>query len=490
MLASSGEVVGVFAVFSQEPRDEFLPSQRLELAEFAALAIQDLTLQAESLQITPTMSRRETQFNLFPEALRFQKLPSSILDGTDTSMQRRSGYSARSSRDSEVLYMASKKLQTHRRCLSADSSVSVTDGNDEFRELTAPRGFRALFHRPFSSSDLTSVDMEHPNTPNQSQFFINEEEHHRHNLNRLSRGISAMSMNDDTEEFCPDDSIMSGSYIQRPKVTTPSTRYGRTITRQSSFQSMSTISTILSSRIGAPNDDDQESDEDDSHGACHAEEVPIGDGKSGDNHLPIAGCVQTDFAQPFMAEAKFSCEFSASSLGYDFIYAVQVLPTRPFMAPHELLQPGGLKLIILAAYGLESTSVLSPDVHLQALRSRDGIASWTNLNLDDLRSEGAFEFGVLMVLSRSNECGEGCPSGVVFGAFKKPKFDSNGDLYPSVQNTTGVKAAAKAMKEVIFNYGGGPRRPSTDPTTPTSPASPISRGMTTSSNYMKRSSSH
>jgi hypothetical protein len=501
MFASSGEIVGVFAVFSQEPRDVFSLTQRGELAEFAALAMNDLTLQAASLadpdlQTTPTISRRQTQTNFFPEALRFQKMPSPILDELDTSIQGRSNYSVRSSRDSGVLYMAGRKPKTHYHSCSADSSVSANGGNDEFQEFMTPRDFRIPSHRPFSSSDLTSIDMPHPNSPNQSQFYIDEQDHNLLNLNRLSRGISAMSMNDNNEEFYADDSILSCSIMTssflrtNPKVTTPPTQYETAITRTPSLQSMVTISTILSSQIGAPNDDDQEFEDDDSEGASPAEEVPIGGSKSGANNLPMVGCVQTDFAQPFMAEAKFSCEFSASALGYDFIYAVEVIPARPFMAPHELSQPGALKLTILAAHGLESTSVLSPDVHLQALRSHDGIASWTNLDLDDLRREGAYEFGVLKVLSLSKDYGEGCPSGVVFGAFKKPKFDSNGNLYPSVQHTTGVKAAAKAMKEIIFNYGGGPRRPSTDPTTPTSPASPTSGITTASSNNNRRSSTH
>ncbi|KAM3077439.1 hypothetical protein ACMFMG_006782 [Clarireedia jacksonii] len=495
MLASSGEVIGVFAVFSREPRNEFSPSERREVAEFATLAMNDLTFQAESLagsdfQTTSTMPRRETQINLFPEALRFHKVPSPVLDGADSFIQEQSDYSVRSSRDrdSGVLYMAAKKPHTHCRSLSADSSVSVI-GNDNFHDLMTPRAFRVPPPRPFSSSDLTSVDMEHPNTPNQSNLFIEGKENYRLTMNRLSQGISAISTNDDIEEFHADDSIIASSFLrEHPHVTTSS--YGTTITRRSSFQSMSTISTVLSSRIGAPNDDDHaEYDEDNSSHLSTAKKVPIRGSKGGDN-IPLLGGVQTDFAQPFVAEARFSCAFSASSLGYDLIYAVEVVSVRPFMAHNELSRPGALKLTILAAYGLESTSVFSSDIHLQALQSRDGITSWTNLDTENLRREGSYEFGVLIALSHGDSHGEGCSSGVVFGAFKKPIFDSNGDLYPSVQNTTGLKAAAKAMREIIFNYGGGPRRPSTDPTTPTTPAWQAPETAATSPNYNRRSFPH
>ena len=50
MLSSDGQPVGVFAIFSREPRDAFTAAQRRELAGYSAMALSDLTQQAKWLR--------------------------------------------------------------------------------------------------------------------------------------------------------------------------------------------------------------------------------------------------------------------------------------------------------------------------------------------------------------------------------------------------------------------------------------------------------
>ncbi len=198
LLSADGLVLGVFAIWAKEPRVTFSPDERRELAEFSALVMTDLTLQAAKLsdldlRSTPILQRdsiingafqphrpessladvntdANLESELVPSALRYHRLtttskasPLSINISSAQQASHSSNYTPPPSRESQDgMNRVNSDLETE--CLSPASSY------EELTPMATWQGRRVSTPRPFSTSDLTSHYALPPNTPEQSQM--------------------------------------------------------------------------------------------------------------------------------------------------------------------------------------------------------------------------------------------------------------------------------------------------------------------------------
>jgi hypothetical protein len=193
--------VGVFAVWAKEPRQLFSPDERRELAEFGALLMSDLNLQAEKLsergpRETPILDR-ESLIN--GQYLSQSQDLSSMCTGGPTNFDSRLVPSAlryhRSTTPPESSDLHFGTLSQNATCVlnptpppsrekenpttaidSQTKSFPQRHGNSSKpkahssrHEMTSTvQGSRNSAQRPFSSSDLTSLHPHPPNTPDHS----------------------------------------------------------------------------------------------------------------------------------------------------------------------------------------------------------------------------------------------------------------------------------------------------------------------------------
>jgi hypothetical protein len=169
-----------------------------------------------------------------------------------------------------------------------------------------------------------------------------------------------------------------------------------------------------------------------------------------------------------MAEAAFACSFSAQSLGYDLIYVVEIKPSRPNMTSKELFAPGGVRKRILVAYGLDRPMELSTEMHIRVLRSK-GYQAWENHRAD--YGNGEYQSGYLIPLHTESVPYRKRSSGLVFGAFRRPKLAQVDDSVPEVpvEDTQRLLDAAMALKNILLKQPNVRRRLKRSKTEPTSP---------------------
>lgn len=469
-MAPGGEVVGVFSIFSKEPRTEFTVFERGELAEFSALAMKDLNLQARSLAdpelcSTPILQRdslinADTQQtrnscshipenksaarpygpDMFPPPLRYHKEPASqprlSLFRNSQSGDIPSGTSYRTPPSSSRSYLGDsmdhpRGFRKNHKQLSVNSTLNYISSS---HELITPdsRDFEIPSPRPFSASDLTSLDPHPPNTPIQS--LINGELPKPPQLDLTVENF--MSLTDlDCAEESPDSTPSQSSSLLN--YASPNTEFTSSPTAISSpispHLTVSSISTTTSSRSG--------------RSAIRAS-------KSSDRIAPDP-----------MAEAAFSCAFSAQSLGYDLIYAVEIHPAGSFMTDEQLLAPGGLRKRILCAYGLDQPLELSSEVHLRVLRCR-GYELWVN-SAGYQHEDGEYQSGCLIPIKTDGRPRKTRNSGIVFGAFRKLKPIESGTVHSASSDVERLLDAANVLKDILLKFNvRKPRKANTEPSSP------------------------
>lgn len=349
-------------------------------------------------------------------------------------------------RDSEILYMA---VPGHYRSISAESSFLSQNSPEAFRQYLTPTlpqnfpGSEDPESRPYSTSDLTSMDLPRNNTPNDT-FYSEDSYSHQFDLdgpatpkqqkfvfpNTIYRNVgpstSGISLNNSFGRlYMEGDSILGSTYQQElsePEVATPSTLLSRPFSSMSS----TSIGTTLSSRIGGPNQGDE-------------------------NAPPNAPWSN-------MAEAAFSCSFSGRQFGFDQVYAVQVDCPYPGISDRDLLGPNGLKLKILASYGLpygyesELNNNLSlKTAFLNGLRTNELRYTWTPDEAPQTQEEGAqLKFGILMPLCPVDQT-RSRDHGIVYAMFRKANALSHNNLQPDEVDTHGLDLAAISMTVLLFN---------------------------------------
>ncbi|KAL2070582.1 hypothetical protein VTL71DRAFT_13608 [Oculimacula yallundae] len=197
MMAPCGEVLGVFAIFSSRPRTSFTPSARRELAEFTSLVMQDLMTQVEGLndafRLTPLLDR--DTFIEIPTPLKAVKsvtksssidpdlVPQGLIVPVDKTPKPQPSRVFHSSASRDPLLHPSEQtppcsaesshgfFENPSSLIAQDGHISGESGMSQGMSLnnsmaSYPSGLcRAWTPRPFSSSQLTSIGGDPPNTP-------------------------------------------------------------------------------------------------------------------------------------------------------------------------------------------------------------------------------------------------------------------------------------------------------------------------------------
>lgn len=446
MLSSDGQPVGVFAIFSREPRDAFTAAQRRELAGYSAMALSDLTQQAKWLAGTELRSdrstpllQRDSRINgdyrppaanaqthveidhaLVPPGLRYHKQKTPPTNATRVFLNQQLSPDSRfeqtppsSSEGSEGDSFPGhpRGFGKNHKDLSVKSDLSqyassgdmITPDSEDFCVPTP---------RPFSASDLTSLNPHPPNSP----VLLGQDTSFQANSDLTVESFMSLSDRDCAEEESP--LIDLSTPESQPNEST-------TVGAQSLAPPRFANSSISTAMASEPQ----------------------------------------KFKDP-MAEAAFSCSFTAQNQGYDLIYVVDIKPTGPFMTDQELLAPGGLQKRIVVAYGLDRPMELATQMHINVLRSR-GFQIWENR--DATYDNGEFRTGYLLPLSTESGPRRQRSSGLIFGAFRRPKLVEVGPIvHISSQEMQRLLESAHTLRDLVLKQPDTrrpPKRANTEPTT-------------------------
>jgi hypothetical protein len=118
--------------------------------------------------------------------------------------------------------------------------------------------------------------------------------------------------------------------------------------------------------------------------------------------------------------AAYACAFIAKKLDYELIYAVELSPKMPNMQYRQLVASGGMAKRIVAAHGLTEPIDLCTTFHLNALRSRVGV-SYKFDSIPGVNND--YETGYLIPIHTEQRALAERSSGIVIGAFRKRKTD-------------------------------------------------------------------
>lgn len=448
MLSPDGHPVGVFAIFGKKPRATFNADQRRELAGYSAMALKDISQQAiwhsdsdlQSLRSTPLLERDsdhrpskktsptiDTDHNLVPPGLRYHKVKTPPTDtsrvflnrhlSSDVLSEQTPPSSSEGSAD-DTFPGNPKGFGKNHKQLSVNADANHVSSSS-YGELITPdsEGFRISTPRPFSASDLTSLNPHPPNTP----VLLSQDASFHNNFDLTVENFMSLSDNDCAEQESPLIDLSTPQEVDKSE-TGESQTVAIPPASRLTFDSISTAMT------------DQSRDKKDP-----------------------------------MADAAFYCAEIAQKLSYDLIYVVEIKPSRPDMTDEELLAPEGLQKKILVAYGLHKPLDLRNDVHINSLRSRGEIIWETPSAL--------YEMGDCRSCFWISMQTEGGPmrqrtSGLVFGAFRLPKLVEDGVRTPdiSTDEVKELKDAIEILKRILnLNQPNGrisPKKSNSEPSSP------------------------
>ncbi|EDN92023.1 predicted protein [Sclerotinia sclerotiorum 1980 UF-70] len=386
LISDSGEIMGVFSIHSKQPRSEFSRVDRRELAEFAALSVKDICLHGER----------------------------------------------------------------HYRSVSAESALPNDNSPEAFRQYLTPtrsQNFPGAVDpdsRPYSTSDLTSVDMPQNNTPNDTFYSDDSYSHYQLDLDgpttpkqprfvfpntvyrNLGPSTSGISLNNSFGRLYMEGDSMAGSNYHQELLEPDVARRSTSLTRPFSTISSNSMRTSFSSKIGGPNQGDENT--------------------------------TSSAPRSNIAEAAFSCSFSGRQFGFDQTYAVQVDCPYPGMSDRDLLGPHGLNLKILASYGLPygyeselNRNLSLKTAFLKGLRTNEFCHIWAQDETSEThRQEGSLDFGVLMPLCPLSQT-RSRDHGIVYAMFKKVNLSSHNNLQRTDVDLHGLRCAANSMTILLFN---------------------------------------
>ena len=451
MLSSDGKPVGVFAIFSKDPRSAFSADQRRKLANYGAIALKDLTQQVTYLsdpelrtpRNTPLLDRdssinstsRPSKINLpqrvdidpslVPSGLQYQKVKTPPANTPHPFLSRQlspDGVSEQTPPSSSegcengTFPGSPRGFGKNTMQLSVNPDLSYVSS---YGDLITPDsdGFRVPTPRPFSASDITSLNPHPPNTP----VLYSQEASLLAGLDLTVENFMSLSDNDCAEQ----DLIDLSTPTDTSEISKIKQRRGLAPQASSSRLTMSSISTMMTSQSRESSDS--------------------------------------------LAEAAFSCSSTAQSLGYDLIYVVDIKPTRPFTSDDELFGPGGVQKRMIVAYGLNRPMELSGEMHVKVLRSR-GYQAWENHKAT--YDNGEYQSGILVPIQTENGPYRKRSSGLVFGAFRQPKLvDVDGFVPPTSEEIQKLLDSAAVLKDILVKkQSPSPRRsPKRSKTGSTSP---------------------
>jgi hypothetical protein len=446
IFSSQGGVVGILSIFDSKPMNGFPDFKRRELADLATEIINGYTKAClheleKTARSTPIL-RRHSSIGHQSEKIFCRDI---VKD---------SGYHSgrRNSSTSPSVYGMSPRPHGGSSASTLDTfELTPPTSDDDFESRMIPTGFgknpkQLLIYtgeqhehaedaddemtfdspsyppypnrpppRPFSGSDLTSVDQTlHPNTPidwDVDDFFCSRAEGAVSHASTINSSDHSIQWEHDFDAVMARDSW--------PLRDSEITLYHHPL------------------KAAIPRDlriENKESYAKPSDAVCTRNQVDRDRGP--------------------MAEAMFAAKFAALKLHWDSVYVLELLPAKAFESDEELLAPAGLKLRVLAEYGVPQGSIFDPKLHLSVIRG-SGLAIW-----NDNRPSCAYARGFMMRLKSWGTTSQQTRSaGIVYVALKA----EHESFLPESEERRCLINAAKAMGEILKT--GRPRR-NTGPPSP------------------------
>jgi hypothetical protein len=430
MLSKSGHTVGVLAIFDTEPRASFLRPLRRKLEDYAVAAMDNMLGNNELLdrRSTPILQRDSVINGEYHAVTTMSPKPDKSDNHARFPMNSTRNYTpkfhgAQQSRGYiEQTPPSTASDDGHQNSRSGAyfcnyENPSVDSGVNVFPSLqdmiTPDSGrFESPSPRPFSSSDITSLNIQPTNTPRNSLIGPIELQ----TSNVTIEAFLALSDEDCTERLDVDqaESDTTDMPSSPPLVNFPSS-HARNL---SSGEANNQKSLILRPQLQ------------------HMMAIPSPDALSERSHASSGTSVQ--------AEVAYACHSLSKSLGYDMIYVAEVIPKQPGMSDKELVAPGGIEKRILAAHGVDRPLDLSSPVHLDVLRTRGGF----DYALNSKEYDDDYDIGYLIPLHTELGPLRLRSSGLVVGAYKKRGRDD--DSVSRKEEADKLRRGAEKLKHVFL----------------------------------------
>lgn len=462
MLSPNSEVIGVFAIFGREPRDSFTARQRRQLTNYSAASVTDLTsipdhgfsennfqpsiykeqpnsysgVQPDTEELIHGMVQDQRDLETNTPLTRSSVINGTAYAGTPSASERTH------SDEEHFPFRHSNGFDKNHKHLFPPVGPNTFTGNKEDAAHGSPI-FRNVPPRPFSGSDLTSVDGNpHPNSPAESIFddaslsFTRPQEIIEHTL---SLDISAFQMpTSETDTSSPVNHVPSRSVSQNVGGCS------RNVSQKSrSRRDLIATRRTINKNLSSGSTETQESFKIFSAAPSPATTMTthslISSRVSSLEFMETEKCVVADYA----------AMLAANKLNFDRIYAAEFTPKKAHSTTDELLN-GGMNVRILGSHNCPPDTKLDVAFHLHVLRSRGGAIKWQDVDA----LPGAQTKGFLMRLSSGNHQGvskECISKGIVYGAFRTAPLNAGESSEITNQEQIGLIEAANAMRTILFD---------------------------------------
>jgi hypothetical protein len=439
MLSPDGHPVGVFAVFSKEPRATFNLDQRRDLAHYSTIAMKEISQLADlyldsdlqSLRSTPLLQRDsdyrpikekspsiDTDHTMVPSGLRYHKVKTPPTDTTRVFLNRHMSSDITSEQtppsssegsENDTFPGSPKGFDKNYKQLSVNSNLNHISSS--YGDLITPdsEGFRVPTPRPFSDSDLTSLNPHPPNTP----VHLSHDASLHNDFDLTVENFMSLSDIDCAEQESPLIDLNTPQDLDKSQPG-ENQSLPQSPTSRLTFDSISTALT---------------------------------------NHSRN----RNEVKEAARNEAAFFCAEIAEKLRYDVLYVVEIRPSRPNMTDEEIFSSNGLYREILTGKGLEIRRLRASDI-----RPEEPVLSLRTRPTEEIRHETPD------AKSETEDCRsaiwlpihtEGGPrsqrtSGIVFGAFRLPKPVEDGVATQDISDDEirELKDAVVALKRIFRKY--------------------------------------
>lgn len=454
LLSEDGQAVGVFAIFGPNPRDKFTVLQRHDLFEFGILAARDLVLNPRQAPVddkrreTPLLQREDlingiSNFSESPKSIHQRPAKSPISRLSPVRYGKQHGKTRKRSREavsysSEPTPPSSDESDGASDASSKGSATTIKHVSIYPRtqdDLGGEEGIRNSLTcpptspRPFSSSDLTSVeDMARFCTPEPDSEMYDDIFHPRDATATCGKASAKPS---DLKQDQKSSDLVCLIAQESGQSVPPILGYmGEIETLQEDIVTIDTSSLDDISRFDTLNGP-----------------KPVSPQNRRGSMSSISTNITVSDVETFdsQVEAEFAAAFWAQNLGFDTIYAVEIFPNRPFMTDEELKAPGGMGSRLVVSYGLGDDVSFTMSMHLQALRTAGGVI-WD----DDGNYPGEYRRGFMMALAHDKAVLQNRSKGLVFGAFRKTPKDGNPAAIITTSDIERLRESAIVLKRILL----------------------------------------
>lgn len=472
LLSASGEVVGVFAIFSPEPRTEFNATQRRRLSDYSTTAVADLAhiLSDEDANMSTNQFDQieSDESSTQPIPRRASNISAISQTHTQCPIGRNQDITQRDSGSSQQ----SKHTMRNENCcpgVLAPKTVEYTpppsdqEGSPILRATAFGKNHKNLSvtvpynacsnhkqgsslesqevgqysPRPFSGSDLMSVDGNpHPNTPADWAITINDLSFPQPD------DVLAQTSTLDCSSFRIEEENSATSDLPWGCAISEKLSRGETWTEDNLLLMGNAQNAFVASCHAAERNQIL--------GSIHTDTFSIGSAPTNTTtpHTSISANSVEFVEDSVRAEADFAAKYAAHSLGFDRVYVARFTPRKLFSTAEELLN-GGMEVEILGCHNCPEDTQLDIAIHLHVIRSRSGAVKWQDVDA----GPGSQTKGFLMRLSPKVK--HGIPQrqqngGIVYGAFRAAPLNASESPAITQQEQLKLAAAANAMKRIVL----------------------------------------